>query len=180
MSHDAPFIPARDHAQRSFAVPCEGCERWTEQTLEQARLDPARAAPQAAPGVPAVSASCAGCGREQRLAFDQHVDSGGRLDGCPRCGYHTLCIQKDVNPRFGVILVAVTFGALFFSGLPIPYMLVGLVLLASLDWLLLRTLVKRLLICYRCKAQYRGFAPGPGCRPFDLATWEAHTPPKEG
>jgi hypothetical protein len=39
--------------------------------------------------------------------------------------------------------------------------------------------VKRFLICYRCKAQFRGFPPGPRCRPFDLATWEAHDAPAE-
>ena len=52
-----------------------------------------------------------------------------------------------------------------------------LVALTVIDVLLLRLVVKRLLICYRCKAQFRGFPPGPRCRPFDLATWEAHDQP---
>ena len=82
-----------------------------------------------------------------------------------------------MNQKLGVILVVVTFGALLFAGLSIPQLLIGLVLLAGLDWLLMAALVKRFLICYRCKAQFRGFPPGPRCRPFDLATWEAHDSP---
>ncbi len=165
MTDDATYIPERDHAHLSAAVPCGTCKTF----IESERLD-AAALPD--------NVTCTACGDETPLAFDAHVtlaDAGAAaLDGCPRCGYHTLCIQKDLNARFGVLLVTVSFGALLFSGLSIPKMLIGLVALAIVDWLLLRAIVKRVLICYRCKAQYRGFRPGARCRPFDLATWEAH------
>lgn len=165
MSHDTPLIPARDHALLSFSVPCDACSRWTERTIGPRGTRPPS------------QMSCAHCGVPQALAFAAHVDASGALDGCPRCEYHTLCIQKDVNGKLGVVLVAVTFAILFFSGLSIPQMLVGLVLLTLLDVLLLRLVVRRLLICYRCKSQYRGFLPGARCRPFDLGTWEAHDDP---
>ncbi|MCB9899695.1 MAG: hypothetical protein H6825_16940 [Planctomycetes bacterium] len=164
MSHDSPTIPARDHKLLSFAVPCEDCGGWTERTIGP----PGTRLP--------TQMTCAHCGVPQALDLPGHVDAEGRLDGCPRCDYHTLCIQKDVNGKLGVVLVLVTFGALLFSGLELPQMVAGLVLLALLDVVLLKLVVKRLLICYRCKAQYRGFPPGPRCRPFDLATWEAHDP----
>ena len=164
VSDPGPFIPARDHALRSWAQPCE-CGHWTEGRADDGPLPS--------------SATCAGCGAALTLDLAAHVDAQGRLDGCPCCDYHTLCIQKDVNPRFGVILVTVSFVVLFFLAPTIPWLLVGLVAMAAVDWLLLRLAVKRLLICYRCKAQFRGFPPGARCRPFDLATWEAHTPPAD-
>jgi hypothetical protein len=166
VSDAAPFVPARDHATRSWALPC-ACGAWTE-----AQQD-ARDAP-----LPA-GARCRGCGAALALDLAGHVDAAGHLDGCPACAYHTLCIQKDFNPRLGVALVVVSFAALFLLAPSMPWLLTGLVLLAAVDWLLLRLAVKRLLICYRCKAQFRGFPPGPRCRPFDLATWEAHTPPAD-
>lgn len=164
MTDDTTYVPERDHSHLSLAVPCHGCDAFAEaERLERDALPD--------------DVTCRDCGAATPVDFTGHVTHAAErptLDGCPRCGYHTLCIQKDMNPRFGVILVTVTFGALLFSGLSIPQMLVGLVALALVDWLLLRTLVRRVLICYRCKAQYRGFLPGPRARPFDLATWEAH------
>ena len=159
MSEPVRAVPARDHALRSAAVPC-ACGGWTEVERPQERDVPAR---------------CERCGATLALAFDGRLDTQGRLDGCAHCDYHTLYVQKDVNPRLGVLLVAVTFAILLVLDLPIPQLVIGLIALTLLDTLLLRAFVKRVLICYRCKAQYRGFAPGESCRPFDLATWEAHT-----
>jgi hypothetical protein len=168
VSEEVTKIPERDHQELSFVVKCASCGEWTER-----RIGPRGTA------LPN-SATCGSCGVPTALDMAGHVDEHGALDGCPACDYHTLCIQKDVNQKLGVILVVVTFGALLFSGLSIPQLLVGLVILAALDWLLMARIVKRFLICYRCKAQFRGFPPGPRCRPFDLATWEAHDPPAEG
>lgn len=162
MSEQGAAVPARDHAEQSFAVSCDRCGAWTER-----RIGP--------PGSPLPNAAtCGQCGTPQPLDFAGHVGSDGTLDGCPRCDYHTLCIQKDVNNKLGVIVVAVTYAALFFSGLPIPWLVAALVVFTAVDVALLRLAIKRLLICYRCKAQYRGFVPGTMCRTFDLATWEAH------
>lgn len=158
MSGPAPAVPARDHAVRSAAVPC-ACGAWTEIERPLGRDE-----------VP-----CGGCGEALALDWENHLDAQGRLDGCPSCDYHTLYVQKDVNPRLGVALVVVTFAVLLLLDLTIPQLVLGLVVLTLVDTLALRLLVKRVLICYRCKAQYRGLPPGASCRPFDLATWEAHT-----
>ncbi len=171
MSEPATDIPARDHAERSALVPCT-CGRWQEVPFAP---DVARA-----PAGPALAARlpsethCGQCGAALPVDFAGHVGADGALDGCPACGYHTLAIQKDVNSKLGVIVVVVLFGALLVLRVPLPWMFAVLVPLALLDWWLLRRIVKRLLLCYRCKAQFRGFAPGVRCRPFDLATWEAH------
>ena len=156
----------RDHVVRSFAVPCPQCKAWTEVRV----------------GTPAVDApkrtACSACRAEIPLDFHKHFGPMALLDGCPACDYHTLYIQKDFNAKLGVLLVLVVFTALLLAGTPLPWLLGALVVLAALDWLLLRFVVRRVLICYRCKAQYRGYPPGPSCRPFDLATFEAHDAPK--
>jgi len=175
VSENAQTIPERDHATRSLAAPCPQCAHFEELVLGPAPRDLGPSA-----NTLPTSLRCSRCAASIPLDMAAHVAPTGELDGCPACDYHTLCIQKDMNPRFGVILVTVTFAALLFSGLPIPQMLLALLALAALDFLLLRFIVRRLLICYRCKAQYRGFPPGPRCRPFDLSTWEAHDPPAEG
>lgn len=154
-----PGLPTRDHAQRSAVVRC-ACGHWQEQSL--------------AAELPAAM-RCAKCGQSIATDFAARVGADGTLDGCPACGYHTLAIQKDVNGKLGVIVVVVVFAALLALRVPLPWMFAVLIPFALLDWLILRTLVKRFLLCYRCKAQFRGFPPGPRCRPFDLATWEAHT-----
>jgi hypothetical protein len=163
-------IPARDHAERSAGVRC-ACGKWIDVPFAEAAR--ARAGPELPARLPR-EARCA-CGVSVPLDFAGHVAADGTLDGCPACDYHTLAIQKDVNSRLGVIVVLVLFGALLLLRVPLPWMFAVLVPLTLLDWWLLRRIVKRFLLCYRCKAQFRGFAPGPRCRPFDLATWEAHT-----
>jgi hypothetical protein len=171
VSGPAGAIAARDHAERSARVPCR-CGHWQDVALAtevaRAPADAALAArlPREVP--------CGKCGSGVPLDFAAHVGADGALDGCPACGYHTLAIQKDVNSRLGVLVVVVLFAALLVLRVPLPWMFAVLVPLALLDWWLLRRIVKRFLMCYRCKAQFRGFAPGARCRPFDLATWEAH------
>lgn len=165
-------IPARDHAERSAVVRC-ACGRWlTVAFAPEAARGPA--GPELAARLPR-EAACATCGAARPLDFPTHLAADGTLDGCPACGYHTLAIQKDVNSKLGVIVVLVLFAALLLLRVPLPWMFAVLIPLALLDWWLLRRIVKRFLLCYRCKAQFRGFAPGARCRPFDLATWEAHT-----
>jgi hypothetical protein len=161
-------VPTRDHSLRSFAMSCPECHEWTEVSI----------------GTPAVDlpheVTCGRCGHTGPVDFATHYRPEAVLDGCPLCDYHTLYIQKDVNAKLGVLLVVVTFGALLLSGMPLTWMVGCLVLLALVDWWLLRRWIRRVLICYRCKAQFRGFPPGPSCRPFDLATWEAHDTPTAG
>jgi hypothetical protein len=159
-------LPGRDHRLRSCLVPC-ACGALNDVAVGTPARDPPK------------TIVCTGCGTSLRLDFHKHFGPQALLDGCPACDYHTLYAQKDVNARLGVLLVLVVFAALLFSGLPLPWMIGALVVFALLDWLLLRLVVRRVLICYRCKAQFRGFPPGPTVRAFDLATFEAHDAPPE-
>ncbi|HZL99785.1 MAG TPA: hypothetical protein VFD43_05985 [Planctomycetota bacterium] len=152
----------RDHVVRSFVVPCPACRGWTEVRVGTPAVDPPK------------RAACGACRADIPLDFHAHFGPMALLDGCPACGYHTLYAQKDFNAKLGLLLVLAVFAALLLLGLPLPWLLAALVAFAALDWILLRFVVRRVLICYRCKSQYRGYPPGPSCRPFDLATWEAH------
>ncbi len=155
-------LPGRDHVVRSFALSCPECARFTETRVGT----PARDAPK--------EVACAGCRRTRTLDWLHHFGPNAVLDGCPACGYHTLYAQRDMNGRLGVIVVVAVYAALLLSGLPLPWMVAALLAFTLLDVALLLFVVRRVLICYRCKSQWRGFPPGPSCRPFDLATWEAH------
>ena len=159
-------FPGRDHASRSMSGRCARCDRWSDMPLDG---EP-----------PPMAFKCERCGKIHKLSLAHHLAETGHIDGCPMCGYHTLCVQKDVNQRLGVIIVVVVFAALLFSGIDLVPMLGALVVFAIVDFAVLMLLVKRVLICYRCKTLYRGFPPGESCRTFDLATWEAHTPPPGG
>ena len=67
MTDDAPKIPERDHAQRSFAVPCESCEGWTERSVgpRGTRLPD--------------SVTCGSCGTPHALDLAGHLDEDDRL-----------------------------------------------------------------------------------------------------
>ncbi len=163
-----PAVPTRDHAERSAVVRCV-CGHWQPVAIA---ADAARApaGPELAARLPRET-RCAKCGAALPLDFAARVGADGTLDGCPACGYHTLAIQKDVNARLGVIVVVLVFGALLVLRVPLPWMFAVLIPLALLDWLLLRLVVERFLLCYRCKAQFRGFAPGaalPALRSGDV------------
>ncbi|MED5330145.1 MAG: hypothetical protein VX916_02530 [Planctomycetota bacterium] len=160
-------MPQRDHHGHSLVVPCPHCAEWTREELGPN------------PATLPLKITCQACKSKIPLDLSAHVTStdeerkgGASLDGCPFCDYHTLYIQKDINNKFGLMVVVATYLLLLFSGLDLPEMIAGLVILTLLDLILLRLVVRRLLICYHCQSQYRGWAPGPHCRPFDLATWE--------
>ena len=172
MNASTTGIPARDHSQRSCVVRCPACEHWQDRVLE--------ADPPGSEQAKRQSLRCDRCESDIPLDLVGHVASDGTLDGGPCCDYHTLYIQKDVNNRLGVILVAIVFIGLLIARVPLPWLVGSLLAFTALDLVLLRLLVKRLLICYRCKSQFRGFPPGARCRPFDLATWEAHSAPEDG
>jgi len=173
LSKSPADIPTRDHRDQSCVVRCPGCGHWQERPLGGDALDVIDEGRHAL-------LRCDRCGADIPLDLAGHLADDGTLDGCPCCDYHTLYIQKDVNNRLGVILVAVVFLGLLIARVPLPWLLGSLMAFTVLDLVLLRLLVKRLLICYRCKAQFRGFPPGTHCRPFDLATWEAHAAPEDG
>jgi hypothetical protein len=103
------------------------------------------------------------------------------LEECQACACPALYRQRDFNRRLGLALVVLAallalagyaWGG-FWAG-------TGVLIAATLcDRLLLRARPE-VVVCYRCHAVHRGFAPHPRLSSFDLATHDAyrgqHTP----
>jgi hypothetical protein len=82
------------------------------------------------------------------------------LSVCRACGAKDLYLQKDFPRKIaipivilGIITVPWTYG---FS----------LILVALIDFILYRT-VAWMTVCYKCRAEYRGFAKNPLHKEFD-------------
>ena len=79
---------------------------------------------------------------------------------CSACGAKDLYLQKDFPRKIAIAIVIA--GAI---AVPWTYGL-SLLAVALLDWLLFRR-VRWMAVCYRCRAEYRGFRRNPAHREFD-------------
>ena len=91
------------------------------------------------------------------------------MERCAVCDAEAFFLQKDINRKLGLVVVAL--GSLvvfwnFFIGLGV------LVLLAAADWLLYR-LLPDVTVCYACKSVYRGGPKNPLHRAYELTVDEA-------
>ena len=82
------------------------------------------------------------------------------LDSCPSCGAKDLYLQKDFPRKIAIpivivaaILVPWTYGA-------------SLIVAAVIDFIIYRR-TKWMAVCYKCRAEYRGFKPNPAHKEFD-------------
>ncbi|HLJ73258.1 MAG TPA: hypothetical protein VKU62_01635 [Thermoanaerobaculia bacterium] len=89
------------------------------------------------------------------------------IDRCAACGHDQLYFQKDFNRTTGITLVVI--GSIF---VPWTYglSLLGVTILDYIVW----RMVKDVIVCYRCQAVHRGYAPNPALHGFDLATHDRH------
>jgi hypothetical protein len=113
---------------------------------------------------------CGECGH--RLRRQAASGDTGILERCAACGEYRLYRQKDLNRNVGVAVVLGS-AALSLAMLPVSpaAAYAVLFLLALVDFGLYRRLPE-VIICYRCKAQHRGYAPESQAEPFDLLTAE--------
>lgn len=124
-----------------------------------------------------VAKQCESCGRE----FRAPVETGGELacphccqrwdlsgfavlaHACPFCDARHFYRQKDFNPVLGLGIVVLGAALVPFTyGLSLP-------VLALLDWWLYRR-VGEVAICYKCRAEFRGFALSGGVGPYSHHT----------
>ncbi len=124
----------------ALSYACPACGKPVEATLE--------------PGT--VSGSCPACGASVPLPVS------GTLDACAVCGCRDLYVQKDFNRPLGLLLAAVGL----VTG-PFTHW-ISTVAMIGLD-AVLYAVVRSVAICYACNAQVRGFEPGKGPGPFDIA-----------
>ncbi len=103
---------------------------------------------------------CSSCGKSfgSVAAF---TDETTGLRNCAICGCRDLYVQKDFNRTIGCAIVAV--GAIL-----APFTkLISLLICALID-LLLYQFLPLIIVCYRCKNIYRGFARNPQHEGFNL------------
>ena len=106
------------------------------------------------------SIRCRNCDKEYPVELSSSMRKGGKVDRCAVCGKIRFYVQKDFNPRLGLLIFAI--GAIF------SYHTYGLTLLIAtiIDYILYKVL-KTVTICYNCRAIYRGFTEDPTHRGFD-------------
>lgn len=79
---------------------------------------------------------------------------------CRVCGATDLYLQKDFNRKLALLILGLGIIAV-----PWTYAL-SLIGVALIDFLLFRR-VKWMAVCYRCRAEYRGFKNNPVHKEFD-------------
>ncbi|HEX9653719.1 MAG TPA: hypothetical protein VGA99_08405 [bacterium] len=123
---------------------CEICQKDNLQDLSQ----------------PEAQLACSHCGNAVILQLSQNMQAGGRVDRCVLCDKIRFYVQKDFNPRLGLLIFGI--------GVVFSYHTYGLTLLIAtiIDFILYKVL-KTVTICYHCRAIYRGFEEDPTHRGFD-------------
>lgn len=116
--------------------------------------------------------SCPNCAFEVVAS----TPGGGPLIHCCRvCGNQELYIQKDFPHRLGllILLFAFALSCVFYYWHWIVWTWAVLIASVAVD-ALLYWWVGDVTVCYRCQTRYRGFAPHPDHRPFQLEIGEKY------
>jgi hypothetical protein len=113
---------------------------------------------------------CPGCDQSTRLA-----DLDPAIPACAICGSHDLYIKKDFPHNVGLTILtlaclASTITYFLYDKWWTWAILIGS---AAIDGLLYLW-VKDALVCYRCHAHHRDFAPNPEHKPFELTIHERY------
>ena len=136
---------------------CPGCQRSVRAELTASTTELA----------------CSHC--PQRIAVPPSAVASGRLDRCLLCPSTDLFLRKDFPQRLGVALVIFGFVAssIAWANYQVFWTFAILFLTALVD-LVLYVVMGESLTCYRCHAQYRGFANMEHYGGFDLETHERY------
>jgi hypothetical protein len=115
---------------------------------------------------------CLACGHPLRLP---PATDGGALTSCAVCGNHELYRKKDFPHGLGMTLLGLACLGWMLANWLYHQWLAWVILggSAALD-LVLYLWVGDVVVCYRCNAHHRGFAPNPEHRPHELATAERY------
>ena len=100
---------------------------------------------------PQSSLSCEAC-----HANLSHFTSAktGIVERCGACGHDKFYLQKDFNPRLGLLIFAI--GVIF----SYHTKFISLFVATAIDFILYYT-IPTVTICYQCRAIYRGFKENP-------------------
>ena len=104
--------------------------------------------------------TCTNCSNEIDIALSHGSQKGGKIDRCVLCDRIRFYVQKDFNPRLGILIFVI--GVLF----SYHTYFISLAVATIIDFFLYQVL-KSVTICYHCRAIYRGFEEDPTHRGFD-------------
>lgn len=103
---------------------------------------------------------CEHCSYAVPVRLSKGMQTVGKVDRCAICDKIRFYVQKDFNPRLGILI--------FLIGVVFSYhtYFLSLLIATIIDFILYKVL-KTVTICYNCRAVYRGFAEDPTHRGFD-------------
>ena len=117
--------------------------------------------------------ACAACG--QTLTIPAGAYENDRVTRCLVCPSTDLFVRKDFPQRLGVTLVgAGIIGSSIAWYYSSPIWTFAILGLSALLDVALYSVVGNALMCYRCKAEYRGLSGLEEHAAFDLETHEKH------
>ena len=105
-------------------------------------------------------ATCTNCSNEIDITLSRDSQKGDKIDRCVLCDHIRFYVQKDFNPRLGILIFVI--GVLF----SYHTYFISLAVATIIDFILYQVL-KTVTICYHCRAIYRGFEEDPTHRGFD-------------
>jgi hypothetical protein len=97
------------------------------------------------------------------------------LSHCALCGNNELYRKKDFPHWLGMLLLSVACLAFLITNyLYQQWWAWGILLGSALVDALLYLAVGDVVVCYRCGAQHRGFAPSPAYLPYEISIGERY------
>src|SRR5262249_42890745 len=116
---------------------------------------------------------CPRCGQGQ--VWNSAAIREGKISDCPLCGCGELYVRKDFPQRVGLLLViAVGIAAWWLVARGELLGSLGVLAALVLVDLLIYSLVAKITVCYRCRAEFRDLSVNPEHTGFDLATAEKY------
>lgn len=118
---------------------------------------------------------CTRCSTARPTEIDPALATEGRLEECPLCTGREFFVRKDFPQKLGlaVVISAGLLSCIFFyqkQMLWVWAVLGGAVLIDAALYFVTGIVV----VCYRCRAEFRGLPYNPAVKPFDLATSEKY------
>lgn len=110
--------------------------------------------------LPAENFSCKKCGQNVRLHLSEESQASGMIHDCAVCGNRGFYVQKDFNPRLGLLIFAV--------GVVFSYhtKFLSLFIATAIDFVLYHVLAT-VTVCYQCRAIYRDCKENPQHQGFN-------------
>lgn len=116
------------------------------------------------------SVKCKKCDWQSGVSVTESIKTKNVVDKCILCGCLSLYTDKDFNRLLGCFIMVGAIVAYIWLVNIIEQWALFVLLGAALVDLVFYMFVGTKTVCYRCLAEYRGFAPNSEHKPFDNNT----------